>query len=165
MKLIIAGSRSIKDYNVTRQAIIESGLWTKYGKKIHVISGEAEGPDKHGEEFAEKAGLKLSKKPAKWGDLGKKAMERGAVVRHNSRGPYNALAGHWRNQEMADIADAVLVVWDGKSTGSLDMLHRMLAMDKPCYLYPLRISADLLASLEAKGCIILYPNSYTEESA
>jgi hypothetical protein len=157
-KLIIAGSRSIKDYAVTRAAIIESGLWAKYGKKIHVISGEAEGPDKHGEIFAEKAGLKLSKKPAKWGNI--KAP--GAVVRHNSRGAYNALAGHWRNQEMADIADAVLVVWDGKSTGSLDMLHRMLAMEKPCYLYPLRISADLLASLEEKGCIILYPNSYTE---
>lgn len=163
MKLVIAGSRSIKDYNVTRQAIIESGLWKEHGKKIVVVSGEAEGPDKHGLIFAEKAGLKKPiSKPAKWSDVGKKAIERGAVIRHNSRGAYNALAGHWRNQEMADIADAALIVWDGRSTGSLDMLHRMLAMHKPCYLYPLRISADLLASLEEKGCIILYPNSYTE---
>lgn len=158
MKLIIAGSRSIKDYNVTRQAIIESGLWKQYGKKIHVISGEAEGPDKHGEEFAAKAGLKLTKKPADWSNI----KANGALVRHNRRGPYNALAGHWRNQEMADIADAALVVWDGRSTGSLDMVHRMLQLDKPVYLYPLRISADLLESLEAKGCIILYPNSLTE---
>lgn len=154
MKLIIAGSRSIRDYNTTRQAILESGLWHKYGKKIQVVSGEAEGPDKHGEIFAEKAGLKLHKKPAKWGDI--KAA--GAVVRHNSRGPYNALAGHWRNEEMAQMADAALVVHDGRSRGSLDMVHRMLMLEKPCYLYPLRISADALASLEDKGCIVIYPN-------
>jgi len=156
MKLVIAGSRSIRDYNVTRQAIIESGLWAKYGKKIHVISGEAEGPDKHGELFAEKAGLKLTKKPADWGNV----KARGAVVRHNSRGPYNALAGHWRNEEMAQMADAALIVWDGRSTGSLDMLHRMIALDKPAYLFPLRIDADALDRLQDK-CEIIFPNSLT----
>lgn len=156
MKLVIAGSRSIKDYNITRQAILESGLWAKYGKKIQVISGEAEGPDKHGEIFAEKAGLKLYKKPAKWDDV----KAKGAVVRHNSRGAYNALAGHWRNEEMAQMADAALIVWDGRSTGSLDMLHRMIALDKPAYLFPLRIGADALARLEEK-CEIIFPNSLT----
>lgn len=159
MKLVIAGSRSIRDYNVTRQAILESGLWHQYGKKIQVVSGEAEGPDKHGEIFAEKAGLKLHKKPAKWGDI--KAP--GAVVRHNSRGPYNALAGHWRNEEMAQMADAALIVWDGRSTGSLDMLHRMIALDKPAFLFPLRIGADALLRLEDK-CTIIFPNSLTEGS-
>ena len=155
MKVVIAGSRSIKDYATTRSAIIESGLWAQYGKKIQVVSGEAEGPDKHGEMFAEKAGLKLHKYPAKWSDL--KAP--GAVVRHNSRGPYNAVAGHTRNQKMADVADAALVVIrDESSRGSMDMVHRMLKLGKPCYLYPLRISADALASLEDKGCIIIYPN-------
>jgi hypothetical protein len=156
MKLVIAGSRSIRDYNVTRQAIIESGLWTTYGKKIAVISGEAEGPDKHGEIFAEKAGLKLHKKPADWSNI----KARGAVVRHNSRGPYNALAGHWRNEEMAQMADAALIVWDGRSTGSLDMLHRMIALDKPAYLFPLRIDADALDRLQDK-CEIIFPNSLT----
>lgn len=156
MKLIIAGSRSIKDYNITRQAIIESGLWHEYGKKIQVISGEAEGPDKHGEIFAEKAGLKLHKKPAKWGDI----KANGAVVRHNSRGAYNALAGHWRNEEMAQMADAALIVWDGQSTGSLDMLHRMIALEKRAILYPLRISADALDRLQDK-CEVIFPNSLT----
>lgn len=159
MKLVIAGSRSIKDYSITRAAIIESGLWVKYGKKIVVISGEAEGPDKHGEIFAEKAGLKLIKKPADWDNIKK----RGAVVRYNSRGAYNALAGHWRNEEMAQEADAALIVWDGRSTGSLDMLHRMIALDKPAFLFPLRIGADALERLENK-CTIIFPNSLTEAS-
>jgi hypothetical protein len=162
MKLIIAGSRSIKDYNVTRQAIIESGLWHTYGKKIVVVSGEAEGPDKHGLIFSEKAGLKKPiKKPAKWDDI--KAP--GAVVRYRRDGkPYNVLAGYWRNEEMAQIADAALIVWDGRSTGSLDMLHRMVAHGKSdsTYLFPLRIDADALDRLQDK-CHIIFPNSLTQD--
>jgi hypothetical protein len=156
VKLVIAGSRSIKDYHITRQAFLESGLWDKYKKKLEIISGEAEGPDKHGEIIAEKAGLKLHRKPADWGNV----KAKGAVIRHNSRGAYNALAGHWRNEEMAHMADCALIVWDGKSTGSLDMLHRMIALEKRAILYPLRISADALDSLQDK-CEIIFPNQLT----
>lgn len=158
MKLVIAGSRSIKDYAITRQAIIESGLWQKYGKKIVVVSGLAEGPDKHGLIFAEKAGLKEPiKKAADWDNI----KAKGVVVRYTRSGkPYNAVAGHWRNEEMAQIADAALIVWDGKSTGSLDMLHRMIALDKQAILYPLRIDADALDRLQDK-CEIIFPNQLT----
>jgi hypothetical protein len=158
MKLVIAGSRSIRDYNVTRQAIIESGLWKKYGKSIVVVSGLAEGPDKHGLIFSEKAGLKEPiKKAADWDNI----KAKGAVIRYNRAGkPYNALAGHWRNEEMAQIADAALIVWNGRSTGSLDMLHRMIALEKPAYLFPLRIDADALDRLQDK-CEIIFPNSLT----
>lgn len=163
MKLVIAGSRSITDYSIVRTAIIESGLWHKYGKKIIVVSGKAPGVDTLGEEFAKKAGLEIDDKPADWDNI--KAP--GAVVRYTRAGkPYNAVAGHWRNAEMAEIADGALIVWDGKSTGSLDMLHRMIALEKleHTYLYPLRISADTLAGLEAKGVKIIFPNLLTAAS-
>lgn len=157
MKLVIAGSRSIKTYAVVRTALLESGLWHKYGKAIEVVSGKAPGVDTLGEVFAAKAGLKVHAKPADWSNV----TAKGAQVRHNSRGAYNALAGHWRNQEMAEMADEALIVWDGASTGSLDMLHRMIALEKPVYLFPLKIGADTLAALEEKGVIIIYPNSLT----
>lgn len=157
MKLIIAGSRSIKDYNVLRQAVIESGIWHEHKKKIIVVSGKAKGVDSLGEVFAEKAGLKVKEFPADWDNV--KAKD--AVVRYNYAGkPYNALAGHWRNEKMAQYADAALIVWDGKSTGSLDMLHRMIALDKPAFLYPLRIGADALEALQDK-CQIIFPNALT----
>ena len=160
MKLIISGSRSIKDYSIVRQAIIQSKLWEKYGTKIQVVSGCAEGVDKLGEEFARKAKLDVLPYPAAWDDV----EVEGAVVRYTRAGkPYNAVAGHWRNQAMAEVADEVLVVWDGCSTGSLDMLHRMLMLNKPSYLYPLKISSDMLDSLVRKGCIILVPNAYTNK--
>lgn len=122
MKLIIAGSRSIRNYDVVREAIIQSGLWAKHKRSIEVVCGMAKGVDLLGKEFAEKNGLVLHKYPADWDDI--KAP--GAVIRlQASTGLlYNAVAGHWRNQLMADVADALLLVWDGKSTGSKDMFLR-----------------------------------------
>lgn len=157
MKLIIAGSRSIKAYSTVRTAILESDLWAKYGKAIEVVSGKAPGVDTLGEEFAAKAKLKVHDFPADWDNI--KAP--GAVIRRNSRGQYNAMAGHWRNEEMAQFADEALIVWDGASTGSLDMLHRMIALEKPVYLFPLRIGTDALERLEDKGVTIIFPNSLT----
>jgi predicted Rossmann fold nucleotide-binding protein DprA/Smf involved in DNA uptake len=160
MKLVIAGSRSITNYAILRTAIIESGLWDEHGKAIEVVSGKAPGVDTLGEKFAEKAGLKVHDRPADWDNI----TASGAVIRYNKRGAYNSVAGHWRNEEMAQEADKALVVWDGKSTGSLDMVHRMVALGKPVYLYPLRIGADTLARLEELGVKIIFPNSLTEGS-
>ena len=39
MKLIIAGSRGITDYNIIRDAVVSSGLWKEYGKQIEVVCG------------------------------------------------------------------------------------------------------------------------------
>lgn len=156
MKLIIAGSRSIKRYAVIRQAIIESGLWTLYGASIKVVSGKAPGVDTLGEVFAEKAGLKVLPYPADWDNI----KAQGAVIKHGRDGkPYNAVAGHWRNEEMAEIADGALIVWDGKSTGSLDMLHRMVEKGKAehTYLYPLAIGTDAFDRLSDKGINIVLP--------
>ncbi len=157
MKLVIAGSRSITSYAVLRQAIIDCKLWDDFGKKIQVISGKAPGVDTLGEEFAKKAGLKLHAKPADWDNI----KAKGAVVRYNRAGkPYNALAGHWRNEEMAQMADSGLIVWDGESTGSLDMLHRLIDLHKDPILYPLRIGTDAFDRLQDK-CRIILPNLLT----
>lgn len=159
MKVIIAGSRSIKNYSIVRAAIIESGLWNRYGKSIIVVSGKANGVDTLGEEFAKKAGLEVISKPAAWDNT--KAPGARVQTRKWDGKKYNALAGHWRNEEMAIEADAALIVWDGKSTGSLDMLDRMIAKGKDVYLFPLHIDVDLLDELEKKNVFIIYPNSLT----
>ncbi len=154
MRLIVAVSRSITSYATTRLAIITSGLWGRYGASIDVVSGMAEGPDKHGLEFAERAKLKLHKFPADWDNI----KAEGAVVKTRRDGKkYNVLAGHWRNEEMAVFADVALIVWDGRSTGSLDMLHRMLAKEKPIYLYALRMGVDAYEGLVAKNVNIILP--------
>lgn len=159
-KLIIAGSRSITSYATLRRAILQSGLWETHKKAIEVVSGKAKGVDTLGEEFAAKAGLKVHDKPADWDNI--KAKGARVQTRYDGK-KYNALAGHWRNEEMAQMADAALILWDGKSTGSLDMVHRMLQAGKPVYLYPLRITIDLYDDLVSKGVIMLLEES--EETA
>lgn len=98
MKTIIAGSRGVVDYNVLLKAVGECG-W----EITHVISGAARGADALGERYAKENNLPLTRMPADW---------------NKGRG-----AGYIRNIEMASIAEACLVLWDGESKGSAHMIN------------------------------------------
>lgn len=117
MKLIIAGSRSIHlTPDQVLDIIVESMPTTHlYETKLtEIVSGGAIGVDRSGEGFAEAYSLKLSRFPAGWSK-------------------YGLAAGPRRNLEMAEYADALLLIWDGKSKGSANMKARMLGMGKPVY--------------------------------
>ena len=111
MKVVIAGSRDITDYDVLLKAIKECPF-----QITEVISGRARGVDTLGEQFAEDYGLKLHPFPADWKRLG------------NAAGPI-------RNAQMADFADAVLCVWDGKSSGTKDMMNQAKKRGLPLYVF------------------------------
>ena len=72
-------------------------------KITEVVSGTANGVDKLGEQFSKEFDILLTQFPADW-----------------SKGKY---AGHHRNLEMAKYADACIVIWDGKSSGSANMIQ------------------------------------------
>jgi hypothetical protein len=54
----------------------------------------------------------------KWDDIEAK----GAVIKHRRGRPYNALAGFWRNQEMAEYAEQAVIFPGGRGTN--DMFNR-----------------------------------------
>jgi hypothetical protein len=112
MKLIIAGSRSL----VLNDMIIYQQLkfFNIYEKLTEVISGNAIGIDKSGERFATIYEIDLKRFPADW----------------NTHG---TAAGPIRNKQMAEYADALLLIWDGESRGSKNMKENMLKLDKPVY--------------------------------
>ena len=111
MKVVIAGSRDITDYNILLKAIKECPF-----QITEVISGRARGVDTLGEQFAEDYSLKLHLFPADW----KK---------------YRNAAGPIRNAQMADFADAVLCVWDGVSSGTKDMMNQAKKRGLPLYVF------------------------------
>ena len=111
MKVVIAGSRDITDYDILLKAIKECSF-----QITEVISGRARGVDTLGEKYAEDYGLKLHLFPADW----KK---------------YRNAAGPIRNAQMADFADAVLCVWDGKSSGTKDMMNQARKRGLPLYVF------------------------------
>ena len=101
MKVIIAGSRDIDDYDIIDAAVKRSGY-----NITEVVSGTARGPDKLGEEYAINHDIPIKKFPADWNYHGK-------------------VAGYIRNKEMGDYCDAAIILWDGKSKGTKNMIDIM----------------------------------------
>lgn len=131
--LIIAGSRSFKDFKFLCDKcdyLLKDKI--KEGYKIVIISGTAGGADTLGENYAKLRGYDIIRKPADWNNLSVKDC----VVKTNQYGKkYNALAGNNRNNEMADISNACVVFWDGKSPGSKDMYNICIKRNIPVRLY------------------------------
>lgn len=102
MRVIIAGTRTIRSLPLVRRAIEESGF-----DVTEVVSGGARGVDGIGEVWARIRKVPTKVFPADWSQ-GKKA-------------------GPLRNEQMAAYADALVAVWNGKSRGTADMIERAKA--------------------------------------
>lgn len=96
-KVLISGSREIKDYDYIRQAHLDSGIVT-----VEFVSGLARGPDQACVELAAELELPLREFPADWET-------------------YKLSAGYVRNAEMAKYATFAEVHWDGSSKGTQHM--------------------------------------------
>jgi hypothetical protein len=128
MKVIIAGSRTIKDYKSVEYAIKKSGF-----QITAVISGkEPNGVDRLGEEWADAHCIPVIPFPADWNNLNTP----GAVIKINAYGKqYNAKAGFDRNKKMSEIADALIAITTG-SPGTKNMIELM--SEKPTYIKRVR---------------------------
>lgn len=122
MKVIVAGSRSITDYNLVKAAIEESGF-----EITEIISGHASmklmedgtwlpSVDRLAEQYSwDVLGKEPRIYPARWKEFGKKA-------------------GILRNTEMSKYGDALVAVWDGNSRGTAHMITTMQKLGKPVYV-------------------------------
>lgn len=123
LRTIVAGSRTIKDYSLVEKAILDSGF-----KISVVISGkEPNGVDRLGEIWAEKHGVPVESYAADW-SLGKKA-------------------GPIRNRKMAKEgrAEALILIWDGQSPGSKNMLATAIELGLQIYQVNLSQQVEVVA--------------------
>lgn len=111
MRVIIAGSRD----NTTQHDVDSAAADCPWDVQ-EVVSGHARGADIYGEWWAFKNRIKCKKFLPDWDKFGKGA-------------------GFRRNEEMADYADALIAVWDGKSKGTKHMIETMEARGKPVFVY------------------------------
>ncbi|NOZ36003.1 MAG: DUF2493 domain-containing protein [Chlorobi bacterium] len=100
MKIIIAGNRNFKNYDLLQS---KCNVYLKNLKHIEIISGMANGADKLALRYASENNFELYEFPALWHKYGKKAA-------------------YIRNREMAVYADALIAFWDGKSNGTKMMI-------------------------------------------
>lgn len=98
MRVIVAGSRGVSDYEKVSGAIASSGFDVS-----EIVSGGARGVDALGERYARESGLPLKVFRAEWEKHGRSA-------------------GIKRNILMAQNADAIVAVWDGESRGTEHMI-------------------------------------------
>lgn len=105
-KVIIAGSRGFSNYKLLKEKCNEYLREKRKEYNIIIISGGARGADTLGEKYAQDEGFSLEVFPANWNKFGKSA-------------------GFIRNEQMAEIADALIAFWDGKSHGTKHMIEIM----------------------------------------
>lgn len=118
MKVVVAGIRYkdpvnkivYDDYTFVVNAIAESGY-----EISELISGHAIGVDTLGEQYAILHDIPLTFRPADWNRHGK-------------------AAGPFRNKQMSIECDAAVIVWDGKSAGTYNMIQNMIVQKKPYFL-------------------------------
>ncbi len=103
MKLLIVGSRSIKDFDLAPYITDDVD---------EIISGGAAGIDSLAEQYADSH--RISKH----------------IIRPKYH-LYNKAAPIKRNREMIEIADRVLVIWDGESKGALSAINFAKEHNKP----------------------------------
>lgn len=114
MRVIICGSRDGITLDDVSRAMRSSGIAA--GDVSVVLSGCAQGADKHGERWAHNRDIPVEKYPADWEKYG--------------RG-----AGPMRNIWMSKNADACVAVWDGQSKGTRHMMGQARARGLILYVH------------------------------
>ncbi len=102
MRTIIAGGRDICDIQLVCEAVEQSGFEISL-----ILSGKAPGIDTTAIEFAKINEIPWEEYPAKW----------------TVDGVYHHEAGMVRNAQMAEKAEALIAIWDGKSKGTKGMIE------------------------------------------
>jgi hypothetical protein len=127
MKVIIAGGRDFNNYELLKQKC--DTIFANIDKsQLIIITGKASGADSLGERYAKENNLKVMAFPALWEDFSKKPI----LIKKRKNGRlYNVLAGLNRNTDMANEADALIAFWDGKSTGTNDMIQKAKERNLP----------------------------------
>ena len=99
IRLIIAGGRKFKRYGLIVKAMKDHPV------PDVILCGMAMGADIRGKKYGDSRGIIVEEYPADWEAHPKKA-------------------GNIRNTEMADNATHLLAFWDGRSTGTADMISK-----------------------------------------
>lgn len=116
MKLIVAGSRNLTDielFNSSMAKFLERHPNTQIDE---IVSGAAKGPDSNAILYAKENNIPVKEFPA-------------------DRNKYGKKAGPIRNEQMAEYADGLLAIWDGKSSGTRNMIDNMKKAKKPFHIF------------------------------
>lgn len=131
MKIVVAGGRDFFDKEYMKKELAHLVMNGDIPEYIELVCGMAKGADLTAKELFDEVGFKVHERPADWKNLDAVPC----VVKRNNYGKYNVLAGINRNHNMGDEADLLVAFWDGKSTGTKDMIDYTRKLGKPVYVF------------------------------
>lgn len=111
MKTILAGSRHFEVFGNLNE-LMESQPF----EITEIVSGHSGNVDLAGEEWATANEIPIKLFEPNWKVFG-------------------LSAGPKRNRQMAEYADVLIALWDGKSRGTKNMIEEMEKLKKPVYIY------------------------------
>lgn len=121
MRIIIAGSRTISDYNeliIALQRAIDAKVIIP-SESFEIVSGGAIGVDTLARRYANECHYKLTEMKPQY----QHANDRSAPLR--------------RNIDIANYGDVLIAIWDGKSKGTQHIINYMQQLGKPVYIHKL----------------------------
>jgi hypothetical protein len=139
MKVVICGSRNLQNYQLVEEAVTRSGFEISI-----VLSGGSRGVDRIGIAFARNHHHPVQVFMPEWERLGKRA-------------------GMVRNREMAQAAEAVIAIWDGKSRGTRNMIGLASIHHLPCFV--LLVNCDSSFDPKIKGVTFAHFSRLPRRSA
>jgi hypothetical protein len=110
MKVIIAGTRTLFPSLELMDACIQNCGFNV----TEIVEGGAPGVDTVARDYANVMDIPVKEFEAKWDQ-------------------YGGMAGPMRNREMAQYADALILIWDGNSPGSKSMKKIAMELNLPIY--------------------------------
>lgn len=126
MTILICGPRHFEDiliYKILAQVMYNLGV-----NPDKIISGGARGVDTYAKQYAERYNIPFQEFKPDWKKYGKGA-------------------GHVRNQEMVDIADMVVALWDGKSKGTKSTIDKANKKGIPVVIEMVTIANEIKQEL------------------
>ena len=129
MKVIIAGSRTIKDFKAVINAVNNSKF-----EITEVVCGGAKGVDDLGLKWAMDNNKNLKIFMADWKVYGKSA-------------------GPIRNKQMADYCDQAIIICNNKSSGAMNMIDNTIKNKKPHFIVHLK---DMELETIVKNGMVLF---------
>lgn len=115
--------KSMKDFGFNKDELKASICF--------IVGAEQNGISKLASRWCVQHGYQHALFSPNWGDVD---IE-GAVVKYRNNEPYNAVAGHWRDEEMAEVCTHGITFYDGVSSGTQDMMDRVIERGSPCAVY------------------------------
>jgi hypothetical protein len=119
-RIIVAGTRKYNDYDSFSKTITDTVRFLNKASVIFISGKAASGADALIIQWCKENDYPWVEYPADWNNIDVP----GTVIRTNKfNKKYNAIAGHMRNEAMADVGTQLIAFWDNVSSGTKNMIE------------------------------------------